>query len=100
MSDTTFHSIKKSVPQLKKSNQTLRGTNHSPLDVVGETTLKLTYEGKSSLQRVLCNLQHNLLGLPAIKALEIIRRISAITQSIPDQYSTLFSGLGTFKGNT
>ena len=102
ISDTTFHLIKKLVPQLKKSNQTLQGPNHSPLDVVGETTLKLICEGKLSLQRVFVirNLQHNLLGLPAIKALEIIRGISAITQSIPDQYLILFSRLGTFKGNT
>ena len=39
-----------------------------------------------------------MLGLPVIKALEIIRGINAITQSIPDQYPTLFSGLRTFKG--
>ena len=52
LSDTTYNSIQKSVPQLKKSNQTLRGPNRSPLDVVGETTLKLTYKGKSSPQRV------------------------------------------------
>ena len=37
------------------------------------------------------------MGLPAIKALEIITGINAITQSIPEQYPTLFSGLGTFK---
>ena len=100
MSDTTFYSIKNLVPQLKKSNQTLRGPNHLPLDVVGETTMKLSYKDRSSLQRVFVihNLQNNLLGLPAIKALEIIRGINAITQSIPDQYPKLFSGLGTFKG--
>ena len=100
MSDATFNSIQNSVLHLKKSTQTLRGPNCSPLNVVGETTLNLTYKGKSSAQRVFVihNLQTNLLGLPAIKALEIIRGINAITQSIPDQYPTLFSGLGTFKG--
>ena len=99
MSETTFYSLKKSAPQLKKSNQTLRGPNCSTLDVLGETTFKLTYKGKSSFERVFLihNLQHNLLGLPAIKALEIITGINAITQSIPEQYPTLFSGLGTFK---
>ena len=100
MSDATFNSIQNSMPNLKKSTQTLQGPNCSPLNVVGETTLNLTYKGKSSAQRVFVihNLQTNLLGLPAIKALEIIRGINAITQSIPDQYPTLFSGLGTFKG--
>ena len=99
MSETTFYSLKKLAPQLKKSNQTLRGPNHSTLDVLGETTFKLTYKGKSSFERVFVihNLQHNLLGLPAIKALEIITGINAITQSIPEQYPTLLSGLGTVK---
>ena len=99
MSDVTFHSLTNPVPQLKKSTQTLRGPNRSPLEVLGETTFKLTYKGKSSLERVFVihNLQNNLLGLPAIKALEIITGINSIT-SIPEQYPTLFSGLGTFKG--
>ena len=44
------------------------------------------------------NLQHNLLGLPAIKALEIITGINAIAHNIPEQYPGLFSGLGMFKG--
>ena len=65
LSDATYNSIQKSVPQLKKSNQTLWGPNRSHLDVAGETTLKLTYKGKSSPQRVFViqNLQNNLLGL-------------------------------------
>ena len=90
MSDTTFYSIKNSVTQLKKSKQTVWGPNRSPL----------SYKDRSSLQKVFVihNLQNNLLGLPAIKALEIIRGINAITRSIPDQYPKLFSGLGTFKG--
>ena len=67
--------------------------------MLGETTFKLTYKGKLSFERVFVihNLRHNLLGLPAIKALEIITGINAITQSIPEQYLTLFSGLGAFK---
>ena len=43
-------------------------------------------------------MQSNLLGLPAIKALEVISGINAIEQNIPDQYPALFSGLGNFKG--
>ena len=62
----------------------LRGPNCVPLEVVGKTSLKLTYKGKSSVQRVFVikHLQNNLLGLPAIKALELIRGLDAITQSI------------------
>ena len=100
LSDATFNSIQNSVPQLEKSNQTIRGSNRIPLEVIGETSLKLTYKGKSSVQRVFVikNLQNNLLGFSAIKALELIRGFDAITQNISDQYPTLFSGLGTFKG--
>ena len=62
--------------------------------------MKLTYKVKFCTHRVFVihNLQNNLLGLPAIKSLEIISGINAIEQSIPDQYPALFSGLGTFKG--
>ena len=78
----------------------IRGPNRVPSEVIGETSLKLTYKGKSSVQRVFVikNLPNNLLGSPAIKALELIRGLDAITQNISDQYPTLFSGLGTFKG--
>ena len=46
------------------------------------------------------NLQHNLLGLPAIKALEIFTGIDVVAQVISDQYPTPFSGLGTSKETT
>ena len=93
LSHTTFNSIQKTMPQLKRSNQTLRGPNHSSLDGVEETTLKLTYKGKSSAQQVFVinNLQHNLLGLPAIKANQCC--------NTNNPRPTLFSGLGTFKGD-
>ena len=52
MSDITFHSPKNSTPQLKKSNQTLLEQYGSTLDVLGETTFKLTYKGKSGFERV------------------------------------------------
>ena len=44
LSDTAFHSLKNPELQLKKSEQTLRGPNRSPLNVLGEVTLKLTYK--------------------------------------------------------
>lgn len=60
--------------------------------------LQWTYRGKSCNHRifVIHNLQNSLLRLPAIRALEVISGISAIEQTIPDQYSV--PGLGTFKG--
>jgi len=100
LSEETFRTFTNQVRQLQKSPHILRGANRSPLDVVGEGQMTLTYNDKSSIQRVFVvrELQHNLLGLPAIRDLEIITGINAVQLNIPDQYPALFSGLGTFKG--
>ena len=45
---------------------------------------------------VVRHLKHNLLGLPAIKVLHLLMLLNSVSQSIPDQYPTLFKGLGTF----
>ena len=96
LSERTFRSFTNPVPKLQKPTQKLRGPNRSPLEVIGEVTMTLTYKGKSCNHRifVIRHLQNNLLGLPAIKALEVISGINAIEQNIPDQYPALFSGLG------
>ena len=100
LSEVTFQSFANPVAKLQKSTQILRGPNRLTLEVMGEATMKLTYKEKSCNHRifVIRNLQNNLLGLPAIKALEVISGINAIEQNIPDQYPALFSGLSTFKG--
>ena len=43
-------------------------------------------------------LHQNLLGLPAIEALGLLKKIDAVGKPIPDHYPTLFNGLGTFQG--
>ena len=50
LSHTTFNSIQKSMPQLKRSNQTLCGPNRY---IVGEKALKMTYKGKSCAYKYL-----------------------------------------------
>ena len=45
---------------------------------------------------VVKKLQQNLLGLPAIRSLNILVQVDAIAKSIPEQYPDVFSGLGTF----
>ena len=97
--ERTFQSFTNPVPKLQKSTQTLRGPNHSPLEVISKVTMTLTYNGKSCNHKVFVirHLQNNLLGLPAIKALAVISGINAIEQNIPD-IPALFSGLGNFKG--
>ena len=61
--------------------------------------MTLDYNTKSSIQQVLmvCELQHNLMGLPANKDLEIITGINAVKINVLDQYRALFNELGTFK---
>lgn len=47
LSDVTFQSFTNPVPKLQQSSQTLCGPNRSPLKVIGEATIKLTYKGRS-----------------------------------------------------
>ena len=42
-------------------------------------------------------MQNNLLGLPAIKALEMLAKVEAIQKTILEHYQSLFTGLGTLK---
>ena len=61
-----------------RNPHTFRGANRAPLDVLGEAQMKLSYNAKSTTQQVFVvrDLQHNLLGLPAIRDLGIITGIT------------------------
>ena len=85
--------------QCKKSTKRLMGADKTQLDVVCEFVACLEYKGRKTKQTVFVvrKLQKNLLGLPAIKALNLLVQVDSI-QSIPDQYPSLFTGLGTLKG--
>jgi len=101
LSEKTYNLLHESVPQLQKSTHKLCGANRAPLDVLGVTKMKLIYNSKPTTQEVFViirDLQHNLLGLPAIRDLEIITGINTVELNIPDQYPALSTGLGTFKG--
>ena len=88
--------------QLTKRNTTKRliTANKTPLDVKCEFTACLSYNSKSVEQTVYVvkGIQNNLLGLPAIKALRMLAKVEAIQKAILEQYPSLFTGLGTFKG--
>ena len=47
---------------------------------------------------VVKGIQNNLLGLPTIKALEMLAKVEALQKTTLEQYPSLFTGLGTFKG--
>ena len=75
------------------------GPDRKALDVLGQVTCTLTHKGKSYQQPVyvMAQLQHNLLGLPAIQALQLLAQADNMGEkSIPEQYPVLFNGLGTF----
>ena len=88
--------ILKKLRQLSKS---LCGPDQRRLSVLGELLPSLLYKEKScdQLVYVVKGLRENLLGLPAIQALEILSHVHTVTQGITDQYPALFTGLGTFK---
>ena len=63
--------------------------------------MQVTYKDCTSTQTlfVIRNLKTNLLGLPAIQALQIVQRLDAVEaqeQSIREQFPKLFTGLGNF----
>ena len=45
LSEIAFQSFTNPVPKLQKSTQILCGPNRTPLEVIGEVTMKLTYKG-------------------------------------------------------
>ena len=108
LSDSTWKSLKLSTP-LRKARISLCGPDQSSLMVIGEATLCLSYQGKSSNQNqgkssnqnvfIVKNLKNNLLGLPAIRALQLFSNVCAVDKSIISQYPSLFSGLGKFGNN-
>ena len=88
--------------QLGKTKQKIYGPDHLTLDVVGVADLPMSFKGNTCTQPVFIirNLRNNLLGLPAIKLLQILpRQLDTIGQSIPDQFPNLFNGLGNMKGH-
>ena len=86
------------VKELQSSNKRLCGPDNRPLDVVGELSATLIYKERSCTHPVYVvrNLKQNLLGLPAIRSLNLLAEVDTIKTEIPDQYPALFTGLGTF----
>lgn len=84
----------------RSTTRRLVTANKTPLDEKCEFTACLTYSNRSVEQTVYVvkGIQNNLLGLPAIKALEMLAKVEAIQKTILEQYPSLFTGLGTFKG--
>ena len=97
LSDTTWTSLGIATP-LKNAKLSLFGPDQTPLNLLGKTSLTMSYKGKTSIQDVFIvkGLKNNLLGLPTIRELNLIQNVCAIENNIISQYPSLFTGLGTF----
>ena len=95
----TFKSLKRVT--LTKPQKVLYGPGRRPLQVIGQFQEVLSYNEKSSEQRiyVVKGLRTNLLGLPAITSLNLAARVYDIgshRQSFMKAYPKVFQGLGNF----
>ena len=100
ISTRTYNTLKNIT--LQKSAKVLCGPNNKPLDVLGQAVVQLTYEGRTCKQPIyiLEGLKNNLLGLPAITALQLLTKVESIQPgNVQKSFPELFQGLGTLKGD-
>ena len=96
ISEETYRALPKT--ELKKPSKILSGPANQKLTVLGQFTGALSNKEISSRQEIFVvqGLRHNLLGLPAITALQLICRIhTMVAEDIYSQFPTVFRGLGT-----
>ena len=98
VNEQTFNSMTPSSP-LNTPSKVLHGPSRQPLDTLGSVTVLLAHKDTSTTQEVFVipKLTHNLLGLPAITALELVTRVDTIDNGksiIHKKFPMLFSGLG------
>ena len=90
--------------QLHKPEKVLCGPDRKELDVVGCTTVTLAYRGNTTSQTayIIRELKNNLLGLPAIQSLHLLKKVDEVEEmsaaSVKEQFPKLFQGLGTLRG--
>ena len=88
---------------LQKSSKVLYGPGQQPLEVMGQFTSNMIYNGLQSEQVVFVmkGLKKNLLGLLALTALQLVSRLDGVDQyekHIYQRFPNLFQGLGTLGG--
>ena len=91
-------------PQLNMSSEQLFGPSRHPLQVLGQYKLHISHKGRLSTQQVFVakGLKNNLLGLPAIAALNLVawrRRFPVVISQHPQTIfgrnsRKVFQGLG------
>ena len=96
ISDSLYRSL--GGGHLRKPTKVLYGPGRQTLNVLGQFEATLKHHQNTSLQvvYVIRGLQNNLLGLPAITSLQILRRVNAIQgEDVRRQFPSVFHGLGT-----
>ena len=90
--------LQMSTGELSDPEKILYGPSRQPLPVIGQFSGNLVHKGKVSTQTVYVieGLKINLLGLPAITALQLLVRVDATSMetSVFERYPSVFSGLG------
>ena len=84
--------------ELQSSKKRLCGPDSNPLHVLGELSDTLEYKDRSCIHPVYV-VKKNLLGLPAIRSLNLLTQVNTIGAPVVDHYEGVFTGLGTFPGN-
>ena len=97
ISEREFQSLQ--LKKLEKPNKLLLGPNCQPLNVIGQFRGTLSHKEKATQETifVIRGLKTNLLGLPAIKSLQLVQRIDVMEESTRDierRLPQVFSGLG------
>lgn len=90
-------------PTLRKPSKRLCGPDRKPLEVLGSFMADLSCKQQSCQQEIFVvrRLRNNLLGLPAITALQLLAQVEMIqdaASSIRKKFPQLFQGLGTIAG--
>ena len=85
--------------KLELPNKVLYGPARQTLDVLGQFSITIQHQGNSSLQTIFVvrGLKTNLLGLPAIAPLHLLRRVSDVHSEgddLREQFPKVFTGLG------
>lgn len=102
ISEKVFASLGKI--QLREPEKVLCGPDRQKLDVVGCVSVKISYDRRTTSQcvYVIRKLKNNLLGLPAIQSLHLLKKVDEVevlsTSSVKEKFPRLFQGLGTLKG--
>ena len=102
ISHTVFERL--SNVDLQKSTRSLVGPAKQKLDVLGQFSGILSTDHCAAKQTiyVVNDLRSNLLGLPAILALNLVVRVAEVSENyssvIFQKYPKVFTGLGTMKG--